>query len=85
MVRSRKLVKDMMFNTPKDLPKAYDIIEGFIAIKETMGSLKLNSIEKLKDREMNNHPKSDNNNKLDNQSTKNFSGGSGGGRPPSPN
>lgn len=33
VVKSKKLMKDIMFNPPKDLSEAYDQAEGFIAIK----------------------------------------------------
>lgn len=66
VVRSQKLVKNLMFNILKDLSKVYDIAEEFIAIEEAMGSLKPNIVEKPRDRDKNNNPQSDNNGKTDN-------------------
>lgn len=75
VVRSKKLVKDIMLNTPKDQAEAYDRAENLIAIEEAMGSLRLNtsSSEKPRDRDRNNHPKSDD--KSDNRIKKNFNNG----------
>lgn len=38
--KSRKLLKDIMFNPPKVLSKAYDRAENFIVIDEAIGILK---------------------------------------------
>lgn len=89
MVKSKKMMKDIMLNPPKDLSEAYDRAEGFIAIEEAIGSLKSHSqsSDRLKDRDKNNNPRSDS------QSKRNFNNGGsrgrsfnneglGGGRPP---
>lgn len=88
VVRSKKLVKDKMFNAPKDLAEAYDRAKGFIAIEEAMGRFRLNMpfSEKSRDQDRNNHSKLDNNNRSDNHMKRNFNnGGSKGGRSPFPN
>lgn len=41
--KSRKLLKDIMFNPPKDLSEAYDKVDNFIASDDVMGSLKSQS------------------------------------------
>lgn len=38
--KSRKLLKDVMFNIPNDLSKTYDRAANFIVIDDVMGSLK---------------------------------------------
>lgn len=43
MKKSRKLLKDIMFNPPKDLSEAYDKADNFIAIDDVMESLKSQS------------------------------------------
>lgn len=40
VVKSKKLMKGIMFNPPKDLSKAYNRAKNFISIKEAMISLK---------------------------------------------
>lgn len=38
VVKSKKLMKDIMFNPSKDLSEAYDRAKNFIAIEEAMGA-----------------------------------------------
>lgn len=67
IIKSKKLVKDLMFNHPKDLAEAFDRAEGFIAVEEAMSSLKPRATEKLKEQDMSNYLKRDNNNRWDGQ------------------
>lgn len=60
VVKSKKLVKDLMFNISKDLSEAFDRAEGFIIVKEAMNSLKPSTTEKSKDWDMNNYSKNNN-------------------------
>lgn len=48
---SRKLMKYIMFNPPKDLSEAYDWAENFIAIDDVIGILKPQSrwVDRLRD------------------------------------
>lgn len=82
IMKSNKLMKDIMFNPPKDLSKAYNRAENFITIKEAIGSLKLQMgmIDKPKDQDMSYNPRSET------QPMKKFNGGNlGSGQPLFPN
>lgn len=61
VTRSKKLLKNIMFNPPKDL-FTYERAENFIAMKEAMGTLRLQTptSEKPRDRYKNSYPRSDN-------------------------
>lgn len=76
VVKSKKLMKDIMFYLPKDLSEAFNQTEDFIAIEEDMGSLKPHSqlSDRSGDRDKSNHPRSGA------QPKRSFNnGGSGGG------
>lgn len=57
--KSRKLLKDIMFNPLKDLSEAYDRAENFIAIDDAMGSLKpqLRKTDRPQDRDRSYDPR----------------------------
>lgn len=81
-VKLKKLMKDIIFNPPKDMLEAYDRAENFITIEEAMGNLKSQThvLDKKKDRDKNGNPRPDM------QPNRGFSSrGSGGGQPPFPN
>lgn len=65
VIKSKKLVKDMMFNHPKDLPETFDRAEGFIAVEESMSILKPRATEKPNEQDRSGYPKKDNNNRWD--------------------
>lgn len=82
VVKSKKLMNDSMFNHLKDLAKSFDKAKGIITVEDAMRSLKSSTTEKPKDRDMNNYPRSDNNNKSDIQKKYNNNNwSSGGGHP----
>lgn len=58
---SQKLMKNIMFNLPKDLSKVYDRTENFITIDDAMGSLKPQSrwADQPRDRDNNYNPRPD--------------------------
>lgn len=67
VVKSKKLVKVLMFNHLKDLAEAFDRAEDFIIVEEVMSSLKLSTTEKPKDRDRNSSSKNDDKNRSDGQ------------------
>lgn len=61
VVKSKKLIKDIMFNPPKDLSEAYDRAKNFITIDKVVGSLKsqTRTPDKPRDRDRSHNPKSE--------------------------